>query len=89
MPRLEDGTPLKRWVAIIKAKFHIRQRRCQPNLTLLNLTSTYLIVDFGGYDYWRLRILAGTARWRSEKVRFPLCASPSVEKPAGLNLTLT
>jgi len=33
------------------AKFQIRQRRYQPNL----------IFHFGGYDYWRLRILAGTA----------------------------
>jgi len=33
------------------AKFQIRQRRYQPNLTF----------DFGGYDYWRLSILAGTA----------------------------
>jgi len=35
-------------VAIINAKYQIRQRRYQPNLT------------FGGYDYWRLWILAGT-----------------------------
>jgi len=33
------------------AKFQIRQRRYQPNVT----------VDFGGYDYWRLWALAGTA----------------------------
>jgi len=33
------------------AKFQIRLRRHQPNLTF----------DFGGYDYWRLWILAGTA----------------------------
>jgi len=38
------------------AKFQIRQRRCQPNLTLANLT-----FDFGGYDHWRSWILAGTA----------------------------
>ena len=39
------------WVAIINAKFQIRQHRYQPNLTF----------DFGGYDYWRLWIPAGTA----------------------------
>jgi len=33
------------------AEFQIRQRRHLPNLTF----------DFGGYDYWRLWILAGTA----------------------------
>jgi len=33
------------------AKFQTRQRRYQPNLTF----------DLGGYDYWRLWILAGTA----------------------------
>jgi len=33
------------------AKFQIRHRRYQPNLTF----------DFGGYDYWRLWILTGTA----------------------------
>jgi len=33
------------------AKFQICQRRYQPNLTF----------DFGGYDYWHLRILANTA----------------------------
>jgi len=32
-----------RRVAIINAKFQIRQHRYQPNL----------IFDFGGYDYWR------------------------------------
>jgi len=37
-------------------KFQIHQRRYQPNLTYTNL-----IFDFGGYDYWRLWILAGTA----------------------------
>jgi len=43
------------------AKFQIRQRRYQPNLTLSNLTLSSLTFDFGGYDYWRLWILAGTA----------------------------
>jgi len=38
------------------AKFQIRQRRYQPNLTYPILT-----FDFGGYDHWRLWILAGTA----------------------------
>jgi len=38
-------------LAIMNAKFQIRQRRYQPNLTF----------DFGGYDYWSLWILAGTA----------------------------
>jgi len=33
------------------AKFQSCQRRYQPNLTF----------DFGGYDYWRLWMLAGTA----------------------------
>jgi len=33
------------------AKFQIRQRRYQPNLSF----------DFGGNDYWRFWILAGTA----------------------------
>jgi len=36
-------------------KIQIRQRRYQPNLTLPNLT-----FEFGGYDYWRLWILAVT-----------------------------
>jgi len=43
-------------VTIINAKFLIRQRRYQRNLALPNLT-----FDFGGYDHWRLWILAGTA----------------------------
>jgi len=38
-------------VATINAKFQIRLRRYQPNLTF----------DCGGYDYWRLWILASTA----------------------------
>jgi len=40
----------KSWVAIINAKFQSRQRRYHHNLTF----------DFGGYDYWRLWVLAGT-----------------------------
>jgi len=38
-------------VAIINAKFQSRKRHYQPNLTFY----------FGGYDYWHLWILAGTA----------------------------
>jgi len=49
------------WVAIINAKFQICQRRYQPNLTFY----------FGGYDYWRLLILAGTAL---AVLKFSVCA---------------
>jgi len=41
------------------AKFQIRQRRYQSNLTYL--TEPNLTFDFGGYVYWRVGILAGTA----------------------------
>jgi len=57
-------------VAIINAKFQIRQRRYHQCSKLPNFKSTnaatnqtkpILTFDFGGYDYWRLLILAGTA----------------------------
>jgi len=51
MESLKPGASAPDRVAIINAKFLIRQRRYQPNLTF----------DFGGYDYWRLWILVGTA----------------------------
>jgi len=48
-------------------KFQTHQRRYQPNLTLPNLT-----FDFGGYDYWRLWILAGKAL---AVLKFGVCGS--------------
>jgi len=48
------------------AKFQIRQRHNQPNLTLSNLTFV-----FGGFDYWHSWVLAGTV------LKFGVCGRRS------------
>jgi len=52
------------WVAIINAKFQIRERRyhqCPKPPNFKSTNAANLTFDFGGYDYWHLRILADTA----------------------------
>jgi len=65
-PRGRETRNTEKRVAVIYAKFQVRQRRYQPNLTFY----------IGGYDYWRLWILAGTVL---VVLKFGVCGCP--EKP--------